>query len=162
MKEQYENLVMSSFMLYVDHKVGVKGEAYTNHTGVFYPIENLYNGYYTYSCPYKQLVCDSGIANQVSSEMPDIMTGIYVDDTFTPTGTNGFIGINHHEGQVYFNQDMSSHTLSGYFSVKDFNVKITSEPEETLIFETKFDLRPRTNVTPTGLALQHRHIQRFI
>jgi hypothetical protein len=152
MKEQYENLVMSSFMLYIDHKVSVRGEAYTNASGHFYPIENLYNGYYTYSCPYKQLVCDSGIAGNVSINAPDLMSGIFIDNVFTPTGTNGFVGINHHEGQVYFTTNMSANTLSGNFSVKDFNVKITSEPEETLIFETKFDLRPRTTSTPTGLS----------
>ena len=80
MKEQYENLLMTSLMLYVDHKISVKGEAYTNHTGVFYPIENLYNNVYTYSCPYKQLVCDSGIASQVSVTSPDLMSGIYIND----------------------------------------------------------------------------------
>ena len=152
MKAQYENLVMSSFMLYVDHKVSTKGEAYSNASGYFYPIENLYNGYYTYSCPYKQLVCDSGIAGNVSSTPPDLMSGIYIDSVFTPTGTNGFIGINHHEGQVYFNKDMSASTLSGEFSVKDYNVKITSEAEEELIFETKFSVRPKTTETPTGLS----------
>ena len=100
MKEQYENLVMASFMLYVDHKICVKGEAYTNHTGSFYPIDNLYNGNYTYSSPYKQLVCDSGISEQVSVTPPDLMSGIYINDKFIGVGTIGFMGINHHEGQV--------------------------------------------------------------
>ena len=154
MKEQFENLLMTSFMLYVDHKISVKGEAYTNHTGKFYPTSNLYNSYYTYSCPYKQLVCDSGIAGQVSSTAPDLISGVYIDGTFTPTGTNGFVGINHHEGQIYFSQDMSSNSLSGYFSVKDYSVKITSEPEEELLFENKFSVRPKTTSNPTGLSTE--------
>ena len=156
MKEQYENLVMTSLMLYVDHSICVKGEAYTNHSGVFYPIENLYNNAYTYASPYKQLVCDSGIANRVNVTPPDLMSGVYINDKFIGTGTSGFMGINHHEGQIYFNQDVSSHSLSGYFSVKDFNVKITSAPEEELLFETKFDIRPKTTVSPTGLSTEEQ------
>ena len=31
MKVQYENKVMSSLLLFVDHEITQKGEAYTNH-----------------------------------------------------------------------------------------------------------------------------------
>ena len=42
--------------------------------------------------------------------------------------------------------------MSGSYSVKDFNVYLTNENEEELLFETQFDLRPKVSQTPTGLA----------
>ena len=40
MKAQFENLAMTSLMLFLDIEIQSKGEAWANHTGVFYPTEN--------------------------------------------------------------------------------------------------------------------------
>ena len=42
MKAQFENLATTSLMLFLDNQVQKKGEAWANHTGVFYPTDNLY------------------------------------------------------------------------------------------------------------------------
>ena len=63
MKVQFENKIMSSLLLFIDHHLLSKGEAFTNHAGLFYPVTNLYNNYYTYAAPFKQMVNDDGVSN---------------------------------------------------------------------------------------------------
>ena len=58
---------------------------------------------------------------------------------------------NHYNGQVFFTGSQGSAKISGEYSVKDFNVSMTSKPEQDLLFETKFKLRPKTHQTITGL-----------
>lgn len=153
MKVQFENLAMTSLMLFLDNEVQKKGEAWANHTGVFYPTDNLYYGYYAYSSPYKQFVMDAGISGGApTNNKPHVVTGVYVNDDFVQVGTSGLQYIDHTQGAVYFNADMSDHTISGNFAVKDFNFFITSESEEELLFETKFDVRPKINENVTGLS----------
>jgi len=153
MKVQFENLAMTSLMLFLDNEVQKKGEAWANHTGVFYPTDNLYYGYYAYSSPYKQFVMDAGISGGApTNNKPHVVTGVYVNEDFVEVGTSGLQYIDHMQGAVYFNSDMSDHTISGDFAVKDFNFFITSESEEELLFETKFDVRPKINESVTGLS----------
>jgi|TARA_B100001964_G_C14145528_1_gene559519 hypothetical protein len=166
MKIQFENSLMSSFLLYVDNKVLKKGSAYTNHSGYFYPVTNSFRDYDVVASPFKQFVYDTSVTGAT------VMSGIYYD-TSTPTsttfdgrahnqykfikvGTSGFQSISHHEGSVYFDTGNfitnGSYRVSGEYSVKDFNTYITQENEEDLLFETKYYLKPKTNQTMTGLA----------
>ena len=154
MKAQFENLAMTSLMLFLDNEIQKKGEAWANHTGVFYPTDNLYYGYYAYSSPYKQFVMDAGISGGApSNNKPHVVTGVYVNDSFKKVGDGGGpTYIDHMQGAVYFSSDQSDNTISGNFAVKDFNFFITSESEEELLFETKFDVRPKINESVTGLS----------
>jgi len=61
MKVQFENKVMSSLLLFVDHEVTQQGDAYTNHQSNFFKIDSLFSDYYVYATPFKQLVSDGGI-----------------------------------------------------------------------------------------------------
>ena len=146
MKVQHENKVMSSFLQFVDHEVCDKGEAFTNHSSLFYPVANIYNGYHTYSSPFKQFVVDTSISNAT------VMTNVYVDGSPVAVNTNDFEGINHYEGQVYFSSDQGSNVISGSYSAKDFNVYLTSEPEEKILFEEKYYINPKTSQVLSGLA----------
>ena len=157
MKVQFDNRVMSSFLLWFDHTLLKEGEAFTNTSSWFYPVENLHTNLYTYGAPFKQFVSDESItgagAAQVDS-LVQIPTGIYLDGALIGTGTNDFSGINYEQGQVYFGSQITSPEtrVSGNFAIKDFNVYLTNEPEEKLLFETKFNLRPKSAETQTGLA----------
>jgi len=149
MKVQYENKVMSSLLLFIDHEVTQKGDAYTNHQSNFFKIDSLFSDYYVYASPYKQLVSDAGITG---SSTPSLLTGVYVDgDGPIGPGTSGLHSINSMQGQVYFTggdagtDPMSSKTVSGRYAIKDFNVLLTSMPEEQLLFETKLVLNPKTS-----------------
>lgn len=146
MKAQFENKIMSSILLYLDHKVLQKGEAFTNHSGLFYGIRDSYADYNVYALPFKQIVNDTSISGA------NILSGVYVNNNFVTGGQSGLHSINHYQGQAFFTQDRSSDTLSGNYSVKDFNFYLTSQPEETLLFDTKFKINPKYDQTLTGLA----------
>ena len=146
MKVQFENKVMSSLLLFIDHEVTQKGDAYTNHGSSFYQIDSLFSDYYVYSAPFKQLVSDASITG---SSAPNVLSGIYVDgDGPLNVGNSGFHSVNHMQGQLYFTgatNPMAGKAITGSYAVKDFNVFLTSMPEEQLLFETKLVLNPRTS-----------------
>ena len=146
MKVQLENKIMSSFLQFVDNEIVNKGEAFTNHGSNFYPVQNLYNGYYTYAAPFKQLVADASIPDAT------IMNQVYVDGSPVSVGAGDFVGISHYDGQVYFSSDQGSSTISGDYAVKDFNIYLTNDPEEKILFEDKYHIDPRTTQTVSGLA----------
>ena len=157
MKVQYENKVMSSLLLFVDHEVVQKGDAYTNHGSAFYKIDSLFSDYHVYASPYKQLVSDTSVTGSVT---PNILTGIFFSAPGTTDYTEGpmyvqsgtppwgFDSVNHMQGQLYFTGDsdpVGGSGISGSYAVKDFSVFLTSMPEEQLLFETKLTLNPRTS-----------------
>lgn len=144
MKPQFENNLMSSALFYLDHMVLKEGEAFTNHSGVFYPINNTYSSYYMYGLPFKQIVADSSISGC------NVMSGVYVNGSYTSIGQNNLSSINHNEGQAIFSSQIST-TISGVYAIKDFNFYLSSQPEEELLFETKYSLRPKIHQAEAGL-----------
>lgn len=136
---------MSSFILWLDHTVLDKGEAYTNLSSKLYKVTNAFYGLETFGLPFKQIVADRSIAGA------NIMSGVLLNGVFCSTGQSGLANINYNEGQVYFNTPITS-TVSGNCAVKDFNIYLTSEPDEKILFETKYEIRPRTSRELTGLA----------
>jgi len=149
MKVQFNNIVMSSMLLWFDNKLLSKGEAFVNFSSNFYPVESQYFGFYTYGAPYKQMVVDSSISGA------SIISGIYINNIFSKIGENNLTGINSSQGHLYFTSQINnpSSSLSGNYAVKDFNIFLTSETEEDLLFETQFQLNPKTSQNPTGLPL---------
>lgn len=149
MKSQFNNIVMTSMLFWFDNKLLSKGEAFTNYTSTFYPVQTQYFGYYTYGAPFKQLIVDESISGA------NIISGVYINNVFTTVGQNYLSGINASQGHLYFSQQVSNPTisLSGNYAVKDFNVYLTSETEEDLLFETQFQLNPKVTQNPTGLPI---------
>ncbi|MAF26165.1 hypothetical protein CL634_11440 [bacterium] len=151
MKTQYENRVISSFLLWFDHTLLEKGEAFTNHSSKYYPVDGAYYGYTAYGAPFKQFVTDSSITSATVAD------GVYVSGVapanFKETGEYPLVDINYDEGQVYFSGSIASDAVvSGSYAIKDFNVYLTSKAEQEILFEEKINLRPSTIQTETGLA----------
>ncbi len=151
MKSQYENRVLSSFMLWFDHTLLDKGEAYTNHNSKYYPIDGTYYGYTTYGAPFKQFVTDSSINSAT------VASGVYISGTSASnlklTGEYPLADINYDQGQVYLSGAIANDAVvSGNYAIKDFNVYLTSKAEQELLFEDAIKLRPSTTQTETGLA----------
>jgi len=146
MKGNFDNDVMSSMILFVDNVICNVGQGYTNYSGNFYSTNNLFNNTYTYSLPFKQIVSDSSVSGA------NVLSGIYLSGTFVTGNQNGLIGINHQNGQVFFNSNVTANQLSGNYAVKDFNVYLTNKPEEELLFETQYSVRPKITQNLTGLA----------
>lgn len=147
MKVNFQNTLTSSFLLYLDNTVLKRGDAYTNVSGNFYPVTGVYNGYYTYAAPYKQIVSDTSIsgANQ--------LTGIYLDGTFITPGQSGLVAINHYDGQVIFSSNKNSNTISGNYAIKDYNVYLTDKAEDYLLFTTKIEPKSRKGIPTRGLEI---------
>jgi len=133
--------------LWFDHTLLKKGEAFSNHSSRFYPITNIYNGYYSYGAPFKNLIRDESITGA------NIISGVYINNTFITTGVSGLVSINADQGQLYFDIDQSNSTISGNYAVKDYGIHLTNENEERILFETKFNLNPKTTENPTGLPI---------
>jgi len=139
---QYLNLVNSSFLLWLDHLILDKGGGYTTVNTEFFPIGRTYNGLFTYAAPYQPIICDSSI------QLPP--TGIYVNGNYYNRGEGGFVDFNYSKGQAYFSNKPNG-IVSGSFSVADINILPLNVSEDTLLFETKFDLRSRVNQSISGL-----------
>lgn len=146
MKAQLDNIIMSNMLLWMDHEICNKGEAFSNYSGQFYPVSNLINGFYTYGLPFKQVIADASISGSIP------ISGIYLNGSFIYPGTSGFSGIDPNVGYAFFTSNPLSSGVSGAYSVKDFNIYLTSLAEEQLIFETKFEINPKVNQNPTGIA----------
>jgi len=146
---QFDNILMTSALLWMDNKILTKGQAFTNHSSFFYPVSNMYYGYNTYGAPFKQMVVDCSISGA------NIITGVYIDNIFTKVGNGYLSGINAQEGQLYFSQSIpnASQIISGNYAVKDFNIFLTSKTEENLLFETAYQINPKTYQNPTGLPV---------
>lgn len=147
MKIQYDARVLSSLALFVDHKLLEKGEAYTNASGAFYPIDSNLAGMYAYSLPYKQIVNDASISGA------NIMSGVYLDGQFITPGQSGLYGINHYNGVVYFTGAITNPTsrLSGRYAYKDFSVKTTDETDFRLLFGQKYLHNQKYAQNPAGI-----------
>lgn len=147
MLPQYDNILMTSMLFWLDNRILTRGQAYSNFSSVFYPVQNMYQGFYTYGAPFKQMVIDCSISGA------NIISGVYVSGIFTTPGQGTLSGINAQEGQLYFSSPISNPTvnLSGNYAVKDFNMYLTSKPEEFLLFETAYQINPKTYQNPTGL-----------
>lgn len=130
MKPQFSHELMGSVLLWLDNLILTKGEAFYNVTGSFYPVNN-YKGKTAYAAPYKQFVYDLSISGA------NVVTGIYLNNNFITTGQSGFLGINYEEGLALFNSNING-SVSGVYSAKEINIKLTSESEEDLIFKKKY------------------------
>ena len=146
MKAQFDNRVMSSLLLFVDHQLLNHGEGYTNHSSYFTETNQTYANYFNYSSPFKQFVSDVSIAGA------NVMTDVYLDGVAKSPGQSNFNSIDYINGQVNFTSQITgSNRLSGNYAVKEFNVYLTTLSEEEILFESKYHLKPTTNQTVTGL-----------
>ena len=148
MKPQFDNQIMSSFLLWFDNKILTKGEAYQNTTGEFYSVSDEFYGYQTYASSYSQFVSDASITGAT------IPTGLYVGNTLINVGEGGSDGlhaIDYGNGRSYWS-GAQSQAVTGSFSIKDFNVFLTNSTEDEILFQTQYTNRNQiSSVVPTGL-----------
>lgn len=136
MNPHYNNRLLNSFALYVDHQICEDGMAFVNYNSSFQAVDNIYNGYYAYGAPTKQLICDISITGATQ------FSGVFVNGTYRNIGQGNLAAINHDLGHVYFTAAQSQ-AISGAYSVKEFNVYLTEDTEEKLVFGTKYETKPK-------------------
>lgn len=143
-KAQHENLLMSSALLWLDNTILSKGQAFNNVAVNFYPIASPYLNTNCYASPFGQLIADSSISGV------NIPGGVHINGTFSQTGQNGLYQIDYNHGRIY-TTGISNATITGYFGIKFANIKLTSDPDEVILLETAYSLRPKTTIEATGL-----------
>jgi hypothetical protein len=147
MRVMFDNKLLSSFLLFVDHEIQSSGLAYTNYSGLLYPVESKVSGLYAYATPFRQLCNDTSVAGA------NILSGVYLNGSFTSIGQNGLHSINHNLGTAYFTGQLSSSVVvSGRYAIKDFNIEITDQLEYKLLFDTKYVTNSKYNQVLSGLA----------
>jgi len=145
MNYQYSHLAVSSFMLWLDNRIQSQTGFYLTNSQ-FYPINQTYAGYKVYSGPFGALVGDTSVTNNV-------LTGVYIDNTFTPVGTYPLSGINYEKSQIYLDSNFSTQNpISGAnYAIKEVNTVMANFPDISMLFESKLQLRPKMPQIPTGL-----------
>lgn len=144
-KSQFLNKINSSIFLWLNNILAQKGSGFYNAGSNFYPTSQTFSNLYTYSSPYSQFISDSSISGAI------VPTGIYINNNFVGSGISGFWGFNYEKGKAYFTSPLpSTATVSGSFSLKDFNISLSNLPEEQILFETKMSLRPKIANSITG------------
>lgn len=145
---QYDNKLLSAFLLLIDHQVQSKGLAYTNYSSRFFPVASQIQGQYAYAAPFKSL------CNDVSVSGANIMSGVYLNGNYVTIGQSGLAAINHYNGAVYFKNPLPANVIvSGNYAIKDFSIELTDQPEYKLLFETKYVSSPKYDQTLSGLDL---------
>lgn len=146
MRITYDNLAISSMVVWLDHLLVKKGDAYINHSSSFYPVRSQHDGLYAYSAPYKPFVYDTSISG------PNVPTGLYLNNTFITTGTSGFTALDYRNGCAYFSSPLPANaTLSGSYAIKEYSVELTQKGEAELLFETKMNVRPEVSQSIEGV-----------
>jgi len=167
MKPQFQHEVTTSFVMWLDHHLPYKAEAFSKKTGLYYYQEDdridstVYasgaaaTGYYAYASPYKQWIYDSGI-NGLNNAIPDSISGIALGSSSQQAvydrGSYA-IKFDFENGRVLVPTYWGSTTgtFSGTFPVKDFNLYLTNETEEHLIIESKYDVNSRFSQDVSGI-----------
>jgi hypothetical protein len=134
--------------MWFDNFLLTKGEAYTNTTGdFFYYDDPLVDSRYTvFGSPYKQWVTDSSVT---AATVP---TGVYINGNLS--GRADGIVLDFENGRALASGASSGSTVTGSFSVKDFNIYFTNDTEDDLITENKYVVNsrvpsgPYTYITP--------------
>jgi len=137
MKEQFQHKLTTSFFLWFDNFLLTKGEAYTNRTGEFFYYDDprLDTAYKAYGSPFKQWVTDSAVTG---ATMP---TGVYIGGSFS--GRDDGVVLDFENGRALVSGSNTGLSLTGQFSVKDFNVYMTNDTEEDLVVENKYTVNSR-------------------
>jgi len=140
MKPQFQHQIITSFMLWLDHIILNRGEAYQNIDSSFYyqNDDRLDENYVAFASPHKQWVADSSIKGA------NVIKGIVLDGYYIERGKQG-IRYDFENGRVLIPRSLANQTsnVEGIYSVKDFNTYITDQTEEELLIETKFDKNSR-------------------
>ena len=128
-----------SLCSYLDHQILNKGQAYTNYGSLFYPIKDVeLPNRSVYGAPFKQFVYDSSVSGAY------VPSGVYINNNFIAKGTSGLM-IDHWNGRAILDSGNYGLTVSGNYSVKDFNIYPSTKSDEQLLYETKYQINPSFN-----------------
>ena len=121
---QYDHEVGSSFVLWLDNYL-LSQEAYTVKTGEYFQQANSIAGSFVYSAPSAQFVGDSDITGAF------VPSGVVVNGSYNERGVSG-VKLDFKNGRVYSSIDNAF--ITGQFTQKDFNIYLSNEQDDGLVF----------------------------
>ena len=144
MKTLYQHELLNSFYLWFDNFLTTKVEAYTTYsTDFYYYADERIQNKVVFGSPYKQWVYDKNIT---AAQINPTISG---DSGAIAEGTSG-LKFDFDNGRILFDSDFATGTnISGTYTVKDFNVYITNQTEESMITATKYKKNSRYGRTLT-------------
>jgi len=135
-----------SFGLFIDHQIAQKGHAFQNVSSLFYKVNDPeLPGFSVYAAPFKQPISDFSISGA------QIPTGVYVNGNFCNKGQSGLI-FDYLNNRAIFSGGNNNLIVSGNYSIKDFNVYLTTTTDEELIYETAFQIQASYAKPLSGLS----------
>ena len=128
-----DHRVIDSFVEWFEYTLLKEGQAYKNVSTPLYPMSGQVNGENTFSAPFHQWVFDQSI------------TGANI-----PTASSlGVDYVDYRNGRVINSTNVAGNVD---YSFKEFNIYMTTKPDETLFFENRYQQRPKPiNFDEVGL-----------
>lgn len=149
MKPQFNNNLLTSFVLWADHKITNDGQGYRNVNGLkFFQQKNTRTGN-CWASPYKSLVYDSSVSGA------NVPSGVYNSSGQFLTRESG-ITIDWNNGSIYSAHNWGG-VLSGDFAKKEYNVYIANEDETEFLLEQIFSANSNIKYTDTGTTFGGYH-----
>lgn len=139
--------IVSSFAMWMDHMLLHKGQAFTNWSGLFYRQSGTkvnQTSFNTFASPFREFVHDTSVSGAI------VPSGVYINNVFTSTGTSG-LKLDYVNGRVWTAPLAGNPTISGNYSVKEYNIYCTNQSEDYLLFENKYQFKPKFTQIVTGL-----------
>jgi len=144
---QFIHKFTNSFMLWADNVLLQRGGAFTVTGGslTHYEDSQLPDHLRAWGSPFKEWVADSSVSGAV------VPSGFYIDGSFqAPSGD--YFNIDFQNGRVLTSGLNPSHHITGSYSVKDFNIYITNQDEESLIVEVCQNSNNEYNTIGTDIS----------
>lgn len=147
MKELFQHRVTNSMLMWFDHYLLEKADAFINRTGSFFYEDDpsLPSTLKSFNSRYKQWVNDSSITGA------SVPTGVFIDGSFSGRANN--VILDFENGRVLVDSSVANTaTITGAFAVKDINVYYSNDTEEDLIIEQRF--MPNPNLPAAQQSIQ--------
>lgn len=138
MIEQLEHKIFSSFKEWFENALLNECQAYTNVTTPLYPVVDTSLNKTTFSAPWYQWVYDTSVSGAV-----------------IPTAASlGVPNVDYINGRTIGGAPTGSVT----YALKDFNIYTTTKSDAKLIFEGKYNSRPKPNSRPPVSGMAPRQV----
>lgn len=148
MKASFVNELSASFMLFLDHEICSRGDAFINiQSGVLYPSSDSYfNNYTIYQSKYRQWVADSSIHNAT------ICSGAFISGDFYFKGSSG-MKTDYGMGRLIFDNTVPSGIadIKADFATKEFNLFLTAKDETQLFLNDPVSSNSIVGALPNSL-----------
>jgi hypothetical protein len=135
MKPSFANELSASFVLFLDHELCKRAEAFQNiYSGQLFPSsDSSFPNNTVYQSNFKQWVVDSSIVSLGALEA----SGIFNSGNFIAKGQNG-LNIDYGNGRVFLSGSFpkNSNAVFANFAAKEFNIYLTSKDESEIFLDS--------------------------